>query len=276
MRVVFAKYDRLDALDNVLCRALYWGWMQIWDRWASLESIYQSECSPENLTYITALLQDQYESLKLVDTQTEYMVHGFVHQIEHQHTLSNNIPLEIIKLCLLFFFNTEYFEGSSYCIEISGEQKDTITKDHNGHDNVNNIAYGSNWIPSTSECIYKWTIEIINNHSNNNGIVIGIIGKIPSDVNHKCFAEDKLGNFIPCYANWGGWLSHNGEGVFDGDGGIEFGKPGQTVTLELDVKKGQLVHHMDGKLYGPAFKNIIQNESIKYKFAVSLFWLSNL
>ena len=127
-----------------------------------------------------AFSHNQSELLKLVDKHTEYAVHGFIHDFETQLKLSKNIPMEIIKLCLLFFFNKEYFELSSDDMSISGQQKDIITKYNK--DGMHNIAIGLNWIPSMNESNkYKWTIEVIdNNKTYNNGIVIGIIGKIPA------------------------------------------------------------------------------------------------
>ena len=76
---------------------------------------------------------------------------------------------------------------------------------------------------------------------------------------------------LPCYANWGGSLNDNGE-VTTYNHGICFGKPGQIIIMELDLVNGELIYDIDGTSYGPAFKDIIQNESTKYKLAVSLNW----
>ena len=215
-----------------------------------------------------ALSQHQYELLKLVDKKIEHLVYGFIHKLEETSKLSTNIPLEIIKLCLLFFFNAEYFEIAGVDIVISGTQKDTITKKN--ENSIDNVTYGSNWIPSMNKSNYKWTLKIINNHTNNNGSVLGIIGKISDNLN-RSFYDDECIDCSPCYANWGGYLSKNNKEIRSGYG-INFGKPGTIITLELDLKNRELIYHFDGECYGPAFQNIQQDESTKYKFAISLYW----
>lgn len=215
-------------------------------------------------------LQEQYELLKFVDKKDEYLVYGFVHVMEKLRS-GVNIPIEIIKLCLLFFFNRECFEAASDAIEISGQNRDIITKLATSTKDVDNIAYGSNWIPSTNKSIYKWTVHIVDNNKHaNNGIIVGVIADIPDSANmNRSFYNNPSENMCPCYANWGGYLRHNGKGARNV--GHSFGRAGQIVIFELNLIKGTLDYYIDGELQGKAV-DVIQNESTRYKFAISMYW----
>ena len=139
-----------------------------------------------------ALSPDQNESLKFVDRQNEYLVHGFTQSLKKTVPLSTGIPAKIIQLCLLYFVDpdefvqSEHFESACDDIIISGPQNDTITKQNKN--NLENTTIASNWIPSNNKSnVYQWTIKVLNNRSAHNGIAIGVISKIPSSLNGQVF-----------------------------------------------------------------------------------------
>ena len=54
--------------------------------------------------------------------------------------------------------------------------------------------------------------------------------------------------------------------------GKNFGIAGSVLTLELNLKKQQLICHVNGVNHGVAVDNIAKDDNVKYKLAVSLFW----
>ena len=113
-----------------------------------------------------------------VDERTENLVYGFVHELETLYKLTSNIPKAIIRLCVLFYFQTEYFEKAGNKMIISGDKNDIIFKTAR---TWNCYAFGVNWIDSNKQDIIKWTVKITKNKSHN-GVVIGIASK-DTDIN---------------------------------------------------------------------------------------------
>ena len=90
--------------------------------------------------------------LSLVDNKTDYLINGYIHDIENKYKLSTNIALSIIQICILFYYQFEYFSKCGKDLVIKGEQKNTIKKIQNDY-SWRNAAYGTKWIESTSSSI---------------------------------------------------------------------------------------------------------------------------
>ena len=101
------------------------------------------------------------ERLKKVDKQSKYLVHGYIHKIESTHKLSMNIPSSIIRICILFFFQTEYFEKCGDDLMITGDKSDTLKRISTDDGYHNYVAYGLHWMDSTKYETVKWTVKVV-------------------------------------------------------------------------------------------------------------------
>ena len=121
-----------------------------------------------------------FVELKSIDISVQFLVFGFVRNIEKVLNLNGNdntlyIVSELISyLCLGFYFVNEYFGilGDSL---VASNNNETIQYKKNNTDTCNweNITYGNIIIPSTStNVIYSWTLKPDNVH-----FMIGIASK---------------------------------------------------------------------------------------------------
>ena len=55
--------------------------------------------------------------------------------------------------------------------------------------------------------------------------------------------------------------------------GKGFGAPGSILILELNLKRQELICHVNGENCGVVFHNIVRNDKTRYKFAISLFYI---
>ena len=217
-----------------------------------------------------ALSQSQYKLLDAVDQHAQYTVYGFIREIESTFKASINIPVEIIKICTLYFWWGEYFENCGESFIIDREQKDTITKINTMHDGWNNMVLGYNWLESNTSNIIRWTFELIKStESNDAGLYIGITSKNHHGLNHNAgfVAEVGTQNYFYFYPNY---LVHNGLAV-DKYWKKPFTEQGSILMMELNLKKGHISFTHDNEFYGIAFDNIKQDDDTKYKLAVGLY-----
>ena len=211
-----------------------------------------------------------YKILKSVNGHTKYLIYCYIHEIEKQYKLSANIPASIFDICILFFFIQEYFEKCGKNSIISGNY--TLTKIST--DSWENAAFGKKWFESNTNDTIKWTIKVIATGKEGAcGINIGIISK-EFDTNHSFYTVgDQQETHQPFYFNSNGYLVYD-NGKYKGFIMPMYGynKSNDTLTMELNLKKAQLIYYINDKCYGVAVDNIVKNDNVKYKFVVSLYF----
>ena len=203
------------------------------------------------------------ELLKLVDRKTEYVVNGFIHRIENISSLSINVPRSIIQICILFFFQFEYFEKCGDDLSITGDQENRIKKSAEV-DGWRNIGYGSKWIESNTSNIIRWTIKIIK-HKQNDGVMVGVISK-------EIDSNDCLWNSTHCTFLWNKIIYYEGCNINDEYIDHYWVNTNVLLTMELNLKKSELIYYINDKCYGTATNKIKKSDNIRYKLAVSLYW----
>ena len=218
------------------------------------------------------LSQAEYKLLEVVDHKTQCAVYGFIHEIENSLISATNIPVSIIKICILFFWNREYFEKCGKHLTISGDQNETILKTDNGW---NNVAVGSMWIQSNRQQIIKWTFEIIKSppFGGAAGIYFGITSEDHHNLNQDA-SDCKKGFGYFCYHDSHTTLIFDKGVCVRSDYGEEkasFGKQGTVTTMELNLKAGHLIYYVDDECLGVAIDNVQQDDDIRYKLAVGLY-----
>ena len=188
-----------------------------------------------------SLSATQYRSLNMVDKRTKCIVYGYINQIERLFQFSTNIPISIIQICILFYFEKECFEKSSDFIKIYGDQQELITKiKSNGWSCV---AFGSKWIESNRLNIIKWTVKIIET-VDGNGIIVGIVSNDDVDMNRTIYNNKAS---FPAY-----FFVHATDVCIEGKWKPgkyqkQYGAKGSVLTMELNLKKQQLIFYVDGE-----------------------------
>ena len=210
------------------------------------------------------------EMLKRVDDRTKYLVHGYIHLIENEFKLSMNIPLSIIRICILFFFDREHFEKCGTDLVIEGDDSDTIRKENNAS-GFANVGYTSTWIESNKFNSVKWTIKTVRGSAYESGIIVGVVSK-EVDMNRSVqMNKDACPSYFAITYQNGMDIRVNTQKTKT-KYGKTFGRTGSIFIVELDLKNQQLIYHVDGENCGVAADNIAKGDDIRYKLAVSIYW----
>ena len=211
--------------------------------------------------------QRRYELLKSVNSNTKYLIYGYIHEMEKKLKLSTNIPSSIIDVCILFFFIREFLEKCGEDLVIDGG--DTLTKI--SKDAWDNAAFGSKWFESNTNDIIKWTIHVIAAGNDTScGVNIGIVSK-EFGLNESFYRINSSKKYFPFYFNSNGNCIYD-NGQFRSNYMKTYGLSNETLTMELNLKKAQLIFYLNEECYGVACDNIVKEDNVKYKFVISLFY----
>ena len=181
--------------------------------------------------------------------------------VNTSHKISANIPDLICLVILLFFMEREYFDKTGKDCKIS-DDKLSVWKSKEGY-NYDNTTYCNQWIPSTSNMIYRWKFKI---NSIETQILIGITS------NDDCQNEDfTLHNKESTYAlaSTGDWRIENGIVLEEDVEGMEF-VVGNEVTFILNFIEKKILFQVNDEKEIILFKTVKANEDLKYKLAVCL------
>lgn len=207
--------------------------------------------------------------LKNVNKQTKYITFGWIRNQQKLLKLPN-IPSLVSAICILYVREDEIF----YKISDNGIKRDENAKKvikEKFDDCLYNNNYGYIQIASDSDYIIQWDLKVITK-SIRCGITIGITNF--EDVNNaieECndmacymFSENLCitangWNYYGSYGNSGGF-GENGNYFCDGD----------LVSLNLNLRKGQIKLFVNGQDEGIAFRNISRSDKIKYRLFVTL------
>eukprot|EP01084_Bolivina_argentea_P220808 374135_1 len=202
-------------------------------------------------------------NVKNVDEWTKYTVLGYIRRL--QHLLNTNIPNDVINVCILYYFVSEYFEkcGQNTIASSKINKNDYICMNHSGGWNT---SYGSIIIDGNKSIhsVYRWTFQIYNHAQG--GTLIGIsnsqFSKINTDMTGSKKASDCYYAFFP---KLGTKCSHE---YMSDEYGMACYSNCIKVVMILNCKKKKLKYYVDGKYQGVAFRNI--NFEYKYRLAISI------
>ena len=122
----------------------------------------------------TKTSNDFVVSQNMIDNQVKLLLAGFIKCIEKEFENENIIiPSVIIELCLLYFYETEYFMSIGFGINHDDLRRTLIM--HSNYDDIYRptASFGSMIINSMNKCIYKWKFDI-NLFCTDGGVTIGI------------------------------------------------------------------------------------------------------
>eukprot|EP01084_Bolivina_argentea_P171462 297059_1 len=212
------------------------------------------------------------KDIKYIPKSTKYLVLGYNKHIEQ--ILGSNIPILINSLCILYYFESDYFEIAGSGITIS-EDKKSITKTKSTYARAyDNTTYLCMIIPSTQciECI--WTLKIQSSTGTIYSMInIGITSNNEIDKNFTAWRHDDNYSSYSHYA-YNGYAGYKSSNNGISSYGKSFGS-GDTIDVHLDLSKKQLIFYKNGISQGVAYNNIATNNDIKYKLAVSIHALNH-
>ena len=121
----------------------------------------------------------RYNNLKLlkhIPKSVEYCVFGYNRRTEKKSSIV--IPLMIHNMCLLFYYQRDYFHSAHSDYQISKDNLTvTLTNTPSYLNEWEYVIFCNEWIPSISNKVIKWTFHINKLQSKECGIMFGLISK---------------------------------------------------------------------------------------------------
>eukprot|EP01084_Bolivina_argentea_P104656 187398_1 len=207
---------------------------------------------------------------KLIDTKTKNLVYGYIRKNEKLlnglNIIYSNMPELVMYICLTYYYIGHYFEKLPTCLKAHTELTNgqtTIWK-IDLDKCLNNAVYGNEWINSNAKTKYIWTIKA-NRSRSYGGIGIGIV----SNKHHQNIDFDWDDKFS-YYCSNGGYLAING--IKTSENGAEY-TTDDVFSFILDLNEKCIYYHVNGNKKQILFQHVETGEDIKYRFALSLFYL---
>ena len=208
-----------------------------------------SENARQTLTY--------FGRINDVDPVSQCIVFGFIRCIEQSLSKMRSIPMEIFSMCLLYYYNPEYFTNHGDYISLKNGDK---TMEHNS-DNEYDTVYGNLEINDKDYIKCSWTFQI---NKLNDNLVMGIGISCNRRVINDMFAGSENTYAYEAYRI--GELHSKGDLT-------EYGCPwkdGDIVKMELDVENKTLRYFVNSEDQGIAVQDINFDNDIKYVMAMYL------
>ena len=244
----------------------------------------------------------------IIDNLTKLIVYGYMHQIQkllhynkNDKTILNLIPLDIMKKCLFYYYENEYFKILGYCVkpktDIIKIYDDARTISHqitnkgSGNETSTslfvfkgNTSYGNVIIPSKIACTYKWYfkinqissllfIGISSNKSHHdewlNTISTGI-AYFYNPISDELYSKHPQSNAKLLWSNRAAQINI----LTHGDNPTA---PLQTVMMEFDLKKNCLSFYRNGNKSPQChIKNMESGVDITWNLAISIAANANI
>ena len=200
--------------------------------------------------------------IKKIPKSVKYFVAGYTREMGTN--LSLNIPVLIQSLCLLYYYQLDYFKKAHSNYEIS-KDKLTVTKISGLNDWSTNI-FCNEWFESVSNRIIKWTFYVNKNKDNYAGILFILITKDNGLAFDYTWGASSVNDHEYCHFN-------SGKTYLDGkisNDASEFGQ-GDEIVYTLDLKKNEWKFQKGTDKECIIKSNVPKAKLIKYKLILSMF-----
>ena len=199
-------------------------------------------------------------TLQALDTTATCIIYGYMRRLHKQldidKALFRVIP-EGITLSVLKCYINDRFEIKGMFTEISDDTQTVFKTMTNGY----NSSYGKMCIPSKSNMICKWTVEI--DGITLNGLAIGISSYCTTC--QRFYTNTQSANYAFC-ANGGTYTLGNCDGtVYDA-----ILKSKDQFSIQLDLKHKTIEYFINHKSKGIVHQNIKIGKRISYRLAISI------
>ena len=223
------------------------------------------QTTAENGKLVQAMATARKRIWKEADRESTYTVFGYIRKMEKQLS-SQNIPKDITKICLEFYFMNEYFERAGQDIRIS-DNKLSITSICKTDHSWSNISFTKNWIDSMSQNIIIWTLKVNTSSTikRDRGFCVGI------------FSNDTQLNINPIDADQTNYVHWSKLGMAFKNGVrynllsvARYKDNNDIIHFKLDLQTASLYCKVNDKQYELLASDIERNEKIQYKLGVTI------
>eukprot|EP01084_Bolivina_argentea_P204257 348798_1 len=209
-----------------------------------------------------------------VDSDINVLVSGYARMIQMEIKLnlndeykffSENIPPMINSLCILYYYQPEYFDIIGKEIKVS-KDKMSISSTINVKKNT---SYGSHHILSTEKQTVRWSVKI--NETSTSKFVIGISSTNKCDESF-CKCREAPYVSVGPYSHHIGYVGHNGKCV-SVKGKRKYGEPlakHDIIDIKFDLINKRVVFYKNGQSQGFAFYPVVTGNNIKYRLSIQL------
>ena len=208
--------------------------------------------------------------LQNIDYRLIFTVFGYIRQLKQNISLSDEIPTQIVYICLQSYCN-EFFQTFVANDIALSDDKMTITKKHG--QNWNNGAFGTTWIDSTSGCIAKWKLNINHFNTAQQTWVHVFIYILSNEFELKSQEASFHGTCdSPYYTIMGNGFAQRTDGISQ----YKITRPpkfttNDNITLTLDTQKATINFKVNNGEDQCIFDEIKCDSTIKYKLGICLW-----
>ena len=193
-----------------------------------------------------------FKELDRVEQRDKNLVFGYVRQIKNEQMIPNLVLFTVLS----FWYLAEYFAETGDDIQISDDKMKIAKIIGNG--NWRNTTYGKLWFNSMEKMIHKWTFKV----KMKSDVIFGFAAECIHH-NEDYTACDTIINYGRAGA---GGIWENGRWVVNAYNPIT---ANSTLIVILDLINAIVIHDIDGKME-LIHRDIVQNENIQYKLAISM------
>ena len=206
-----------------------------------------------------------------IPTCFRYLVNGYIrYQQNKLFHGQRNIPPVITYVCLLYYYDGEFFTVSSEDLLISSDKRTIRKIKNNLFRPWANRAIGNMWIGSMSNKIAKWKFIINRSTGGLNTIYIALIS-IDKHLDSEFFAYPIID--APIYSIGNGYTvcAYDNNHANQCDVGPLF-VVGYRFSIILNTKNSTICYEFDDDITTRQciFADIVRAQSVKYKIAVCL------
>ena len=198
-------------------------------------------------------------------------MNGFLKQL-YSHNDDYSIPDLVLTICLLYYYQREYFDTIIDGYETRGanfklsNDRQTISLVDGCYGN----AFGNVVVDSLRQIILKWTIKVFQtipkctSFNNVQAMGLGVSGDKPSDNLQSFYSPLSANTFF-----YGRGRARSGTEICVNNANVGWKwRTDDIVDIKLDLKARNIEYFVNGESKGIVFKNIPIGENIKYGFMI--------
>eukprot|EP01084_Bolivina_argentea_P076375 138409_1 len=229
-------------------------------------------------------------TVKNIDVRTQFLVFGYIRCIEVLFVWNIHIPLDIVLMCALYYYNPEYFtvHGSNMILKDKDSTVESMVESNfQSIMFTANTAYGKVEINKSDfiKCIWNFQIE---KWDKKNTIVIGIA--INKQNAEGIFIDEYIsittGRSAICGYNYGYRIDDTESEIYVTKVHLAVGgscslktesfedygciwNVGDMIAMELNVQNRTLKYYVNSTDQGIAVENVSFGDNVKYVMAVA-------
>ena len=206
-----------------------------------------------------------FKVLSKIDKITKYSVYGWIREAEIELKIEH-FPMILSSICILYYREDEIFDPNKIGDKVKLSNTKKIITAIRGYGNETLSNYAITEISSMRNIVCRWDLKL-NQKNSYTGIRVGVSSLTQSFGFSNGLDKVKDGHAIYMYSSWGKILDQKTTKW------RKYGKKSlknDTISIILDLRRGQINYLVNGKDQGIAYKDIQKSDDIKYRLIVFL------